>query len=70
MPFGVGIGTDCLFRTADDNWGEYNFGDVVTFTPEDWGVATDADVPDGAKVGTLSSDAVFGLFNNPCRTEL
>jgi len=68
--FGIGIGPDCLFRTADDDRNRSNFGGVINFTPEAWGVAADADVPDGANVGTLMSDAVLGLFNNPCRTEL
>ena len=33
--FGIGIGEDCICRTADDNRAQYNFGGVVTFTPEE-----------------------------------
>ena len=67
---GTGIGPDCIFRTPDDDRSRSNFGGLITFTPPEWGVASDAGVPDGTLVGTLVSDAVLGLFNNPCRTEL
>ena len=67
---GTGIGPDCIFRTADDDRNKSNFGGLITFTPAEWGVASDADITDGTLVGTLVSDAVLGLFNNTCRTEL
>ena len=67
---GIGIGPDCIFRTADDDRAKYNFGGIVTFTPEEWGVAAGDDLPAGTKIGTLSGDTVLGLFNNTCRTEL
>jgi hypothetical protein len=68
--FGIGIGPDCILRSPDDNRAQYNTGGLISFTPEAWGVAAGADIPDGSKIGTLHSDAVLGLFNNPCRTEL
>lgn len=49
---------------------QYNFRAVVTFIPEGWGVAADADIPDGAIVGQLSSSATLGFLNNPCSVSL
>lgn len=43
-----------------------NFGSLVGFIPADFTVARDADIPDGAVVGTLSSVATLGLLNAPC----
>ena len=47
-----------------------NFSDVVEFTPSDWKIASDADVPNGAIVGFLSSESTLGLFNNPCESSI
>ena len=47
-----------------------NFGGVIVFTPPEWGVASDADVPDGALVGQLSSQAVLVLLNDACANPL
>jgi hypothetical protein len=46
--------------------GDVSFDSIITFTPLDWGVATDADVPDGTVVGELTTDVGLGLLN-PCR---
>ncbi|HEY5625671.1 MAG TPA: hypothetical protein VIT93_04195 [Dehalococcoidia bacterium] len=43
-----------------------NFGNIVAFVPPEFGVATDADVPDGAIVGELRADATLGLLNSAC----
>ncbi len=43
-----------------------NFGGLVGFIPADFTVARDADIPDGAVTGTLSSVATLGLLNAPC----
>jgi len=45
---------------------DYNFGAVVTLTPPQWFVASGADVPIGAVVGTLGAQATLGLLNKPC----
>ena len=68
--FGVGIGADCVSGGGDDDIVQYNFGAVIGFTPPEWDVAADADVPDGTKVGTLDARATLGLLNNPCNTTL
>ena len=47
-----------------------NFAGVISFTPADWSVAADADIPDGALVADLTSVSTLGLFNNPCNTAL
>ncbi|MDP2675773.1 MAG: thrombospondin type 3 repeat-containing protein [Dehalococcoidia bacterium] len=43
-----------------------NFGGIITFTPPDFLVATDADLPDGAGVTFLSAGVTLGLINGPC----
>ncbi|HEU4759002.1 MAG TPA: calcium-binding protein [Dehalococcoidia bacterium] len=45
---------------------EANFLSVVSFTPAPFFVAHDADIPDGAGVAMVSSQATLGLFNGPC----
>jgi hypothetical protein len=50
--------------------GDSNFGAVVAFTPPEWGVVKDADVPDGTLVARLSSLATLGLLNGNCSTSL
>jgi hypothetical protein len=45
---------------------DYNFGAVVTLTPREWFVASAADVPLGALVGTLGAQSTLGLLNEPC----
>jgi len=45
---------------------DLNFADVVNFSPTQLGIPTDADIPDGAKVGTLNSRATLGLLNTSC----
>jgi hypothetical protein len=49
---------------------DYNFDAVVTFTPPEFTVATDADVPNGAIVGKLEALATLGLINQPCTSAL
>lgn len=50
--------------------GDSNFGGVVAFTPPQWFVAADADVPNGAIVAELVSQVKLGLFGNTCSTSL
>ena len=45
-----------------------NFGIIVAFVPPEFGIATDADVPDGAIVGELRAEATLGLLNSGCWT--
>jgi hypothetical protein len=47
-----------------------NFGYVVTFTPSEFTVASDAAVPNGAHVADLSSDVTLGLINGACNSAL
>ncbi len=42
------------------------FTSLVTFVPAQWGVAKDADVPNGALVAHLNSTATLGAQNGPC----
>jgi len=46
---------------------ESNFGFLTTFTPKDFFVAPDADVPDGSSGVFLKSQATLGLINGPCQ---
>ena len=50
--------------------GDYNFSAVVTFTPTEFFVATDADITDGTHVGNLDALATLGLLNAPCTNAL
>jgi hypothetical protein len=45
---------------------DINFDVVVTYTPPQWGVATDAEVPDGTAVGTLQEVRTFALRDHVC----
>ncbi|HUF54314.1 MAG TPA: thrombospondin type 3 repeat-containing protein [Dehalococcoidia bacterium] len=47
-----------------------NFGAVVGFTPPEWTVPPDAEIPDGTVVARLQSQATLGLLNNSCATSL
>ena len=58
----LGLGPDGRPYTADDT-NDYNFGGIVTFSPT---ARLDADVPDGAIVGTQLSHESLGVINNPC----
>ncbi|TMF05573.1 MAG: hypothetical protein E6I38_11560 [Chloroflexi bacterium] len=40
----------------------------MSFSPAEVHIPTDADIPDGAKVGTLNSQATLGLLNSSCAT--
>ena len=46
------------------------FADIVAFLPPEFGIATDADVPDGAIAGELRADVTLGLLNSSCTTAL
>ena len=58
----LGLGPDGLPYTADDT-NDYNFAGIVTFSPM---ARLDADVPDGAIVGSQLSHESIGVINNPC----
>ena len=67
--FGVGLGPDCKFGTADDA-PDYLNRVLVPFTPAAWRVARDGDIPDGATVGHISTAGTLGILNNGCDTHL
>src|SRR3972149_5807649 len=46
------------------------FGGTVNFTPRQWVVARDADIPDGAIVAQLTSNATLGLIGGACNSSL
>jgi hypothetical protein len=48
---------------------DYNYKVLVSFTPSEFGPET-ADVPIGAKVGTIDALATLGLINGACNTPL
>jgi hypothetical protein len=47
----------------------FNFDVMIVFTPPEWGMAA-ADIPLGAHVANLESEATLGLLNNACITGL
>lgn len=44
----------------------YNFGALISYTPAAFDLAVDADIPNGAVVGNVTSKATLGLVNGPC----
>jgi hypothetical protein len=50
--------------------GDAQFAVQTTFTPPQFTVAKDADVPNGAIVGKLEALATLGLINQPCTSAL
>jgi len=50
--------------------GDVNFAGLVAFVPGDWGVVPADEIPIGAIVGELTSQATLGLFNNACNNVL
>jgi hypothetical protein len=49
---------------------DLQFGATITFTPPEWGIYRDADVPDGAWVADLSAQATLGLLGDGCSNAL
>ena len=70
--FGIGLdpATCGPFSATTERPGQYNFERFISFTPPEWHVATDADIPTGDSVGMLTTKISLGLFNNPCNTIL
>src|SRR5207249_3534327 len=60
--YSLGLGPDGIARTADDT-NDYNVAGIVSFSPT---ARLDADVPDGAVLGTLRTVESIALINNPC----
>lgn len=60
--FGIGLDTSTCapFSSPLERPGQWNFEKLVQFTPPEWTVASDADIPDGTLVGTLNSKVVLG----------
>ncbi len=50
--------------------GDVQFGGVVTFIPRDWGIVHGDEIPIGAIVGQLTSQATLGLINGACNNRL
>ena len=50
--------------------GDVNFGGVVFFVPEEWGITPADEIPIGAVVGDLTATATLGLINNACNNPL
>ena len=68
--FGTGLNANCEVTVNPDDHKQYNFGGIISFTPPEWFVPTDAQVTDGAQVGRLDASARLGLVNNPCTNTL
>ena len=68
MTFGVQLDPQACapFNVATERPGQYDVQKMVYFTPPQWHVAADSDIPDGTQVGTLRSRLTVGLLNNPC----
>jgi hypothetical protein len=58
--------------TADFNLpsGDVNFGALVTFIPEDFGIVPGDKIPIGTVVGELEAQATLGLINAACQNVL
>jgi hypothetical protein len=50
--------------------GDLQFGSLMFFTPPAWGIATDADIPNGAIVAHVSAIATLGLLGDGCANRL
>lgn len=50
--------------------GDVQFGGVVAYIPDSWGIARGDTLPIGAVVGNLQSQATLGLVGAACNTEL
>lgn len=70
--FGIGLdpATCAPFVTSRDRTPNWNSGGIIAFTPPEWKVAKDADIPDGTIVGEFKSKAVIGILNNGCETPI
>lgn len=66
--FCIGWNQDCSVK--DSPVEDSNFGAVVGFTPPEFAVPGGNDIPRGAIVGRLTSEATLGLLNNPCSTTI
>jgi len=62
--FCVGWNDDCSVR--DNPVVDSNFGGIVAFTPNEWGLPKGDTIPIGAIAGRLESEATLGLLNNFC----
>ena len=50
--------------------GDVNFAGIVAFIPAEWQITPGEDVPIGAVIGTLTSQATLGLINGACNSGL
>jgi hypothetical protein len=50
--------------------GDVQFGGLVSFLPGDFGITPGEEIPIGALVGELTSQATLGLINGPCNNSL
>jgi hypothetical protein len=50
--------------------GDVNFAFNVFFIPPDWGIKTDAEVPDGAIAVTIDASVSLGLISGACNSAL
>ena len=46
------------------------YANIINFTPPEWGVYRDDDVPDGAWIADLSANATLGLIGDRCSNRL
>ena len=72
--FGIGLDAACA-PFADPSQpsntpGQYNSGGLIYFTPPEWEVARDEDIPDGTQIGQFKTKATLGLLSNPCNNVL
>lgn len=63
-------GTSSIVRTLTIDEGDAMFDDVVFFTPPEWSIAGDDDLPDGSAVGSVQLQITLGLLNSSCSTQL
>jgi hypothetical protein len=70
--FGIGLdpATCGKFASAQDRPGEWLAGTLIDFTPPQWQVAGDADIPDGTQIGELKTKVALGILDNGCATVL
>ena len=59
-----------IIATFDSPIGDVIFAADVNFFPREWGMIPGDEIPIGASVGTVTSDATLGLINSPCNQEV
>lgn len=66
--FCIGWNDDCTVKDQPVN--DSNFGPLVSFVPEAFGVPKGDTIPIGAVAGSLSADSTLGLLGGACNSQI